>query len=198
MKLLLSILFLFPFFVFSAEDWDLSYYRGKFSDTNLGEILLQGKTKYREDYVNILALNVPIHRRLWNTSLEAEGQMGWHSGIQKHMEFNTALLARFDGAGTSALSFAVGEGLSLATFNPDLENPRKSFFSPYTESEYSNKLLNFLIFELQVSAPSLFKLNVPSPFVRIHHRSGIYGVFCPPTCGSNYISYGFRWKLNSL
>ena len=195
-KVLFSILFFFSLPLFSdnkPENLKLAYYKGMYTNTNLGEILLKLDTHNRQSYINMFSIAKPF-LKLWKANIETEGQVGWHTGVQKHMEFNGLFLARFGANKNLPVNFAVGEGLSLATRNPDLENPRKNVFYPSVESEYSNKLLNYLAFEVELSLPSLKKKNVPSPFFRVHHRSGVYGIFCPPTCGSNYLTYGVRWS----
>ncbi|MBX7057792.1 MAG: hypothetical protein K1X75_06965 [Leptospirales bacterium] len=170
----------------------LSYYYGQFSDTNLGDILLTASTDYRGDYLHAFSYSRPLALDLMELPLEAEGQVVRHSGRTTHMEFNGALVARWQSSG-GGFSLAAGEGLSLATRNPDLENPRRSPLSPGTQSEYSRNLLNFLLFEAEAAIP--LDAYQPRVFLRVHHRSGGYGLLCPPTCGSNYVAYGLRFSL---
>ncbi|MEM7183024.1 MAG: hypothetical protein AAF518_19085 [Spirochaetota bacterium] len=179
----------------NAKEWSFAFYKGRYSRTDLREIVFLQKTQYIGSNVNIFAFSQPFYE-LWGTPIEAEGQVGWHTGIQKHMELNGLLLARFGKKSGMPLNFAVGEGLSLATYNPLLENRRKSYRDLAVESEYSNKFLNYLAFEVEVSLASMMQADIPSPFFRIHHRSGVYGLFCPPTCGSNFVTYGMRWRFN--
>jgi hypothetical protein len=35
-----------------------------------------------------------------------------------------------------------------------------------------------------------------SAFLRLHHRSGIYGVISPRRTGSNYVGAGLRWTFD--
>lgn len=192
---LLNLLFLLlpPLSATEKEKLQIAYYQGMFTKTNLGDIILNFDTHNKQSFINIFAVSKLFHK-VGKAKIEAEGQMGWHTGVQKHMEFNGLFLARFPTNNRIPLTFAFGEGISLATYNPDLENPRRTIFQPKSESEYSSKLLNFLAFEIELSLPKIIGMNVPKPFFRIHHRSGVYGLFCPPTCGSNYLSYGLRWN----
>ncbi|MEQ9364709.1 MAG: hypothetical protein RIF32_10715 [Leptospirales bacterium] len=175
------------------DAWDISFYRGKYSRTNLGDIMLAGRTKYEPSFISVLSFARPLPYRLWRADLEGEGQLVRHTGVQKHLEFNGVVLARitepFRG---TPFSVGIGEGLSLATRNPDLENTRRSLFSPNLSTETSRKLLNYLVFELEMAVP--LDYYEPRAFVRVHHRSGIFGTLCPSICGSNFVAYGMRFS----
>lgn len=172
--------------------WNYSLYHGTFTTTTLGETL-SAYTNYKPSYLTVLTVNRPLPYRLWRANLEGEGQIGRHTGIMKHLEFNGVVLARFEQPfrGTP-FSFAIGEGLSFATRNPELENPRRSIEDPYVAEETSRNLLNYLVFELEMAVP--VDAYSPRAFIRVHHRSGIYGIFCPPVCGSNVVAYGVRFS----
>lgn len=176
------------------DTWDISLYHGKYSRTNLGDILLAGQTAYEPSYISVLTFGRPLSYRLWRTDLEGEGQVVRHSGIQKHLEFNGVVLARitepFRG---TPFSVGIGEGLSLATRNPELENTRRSIFAPNLRSETSRNVLNYLVFELEMALP--LDAYRPRAFVRVHHRSGIFGTLCPSICGSNFVAYGVRFAF---
>ncbi|MCR9143332.1 MAG: hypothetical protein NXI24_13855 [bacterium] len=173
--------------------WDISFYQGKYTRTNLGQILLAGHTKYEPSYISVLTLGRPLPYRLWRANLEGEGQVVRHTGIQKHLEFNGVVMARitepFRG---TPFSLGIGEGLSLATRNPDLENTRRSLQRPNLSTETSRKLLNYLVFEVEMALP--LDVYQPRAFVRLHHRSGIFGTLCPSICGSNFVAYGVRFS----
>ncbi|MCB1305062.1 MAG: hypothetical protein KDK37_12320 [Leptospiraceae bacterium] len=178
----------------AQDDPSVAVYQGQFTQTTLGNILLKGNTDYRPSYILTGAYNTPSSFTFLGLPTEWEGQVVKHSGTDKHLEFNAVFMARLgDSLDFSGIpmSIAVGEGLSLATRNPGVENPR-SFYGVNGESEYSRNLLNYLVFELEVGLP--MDAYQPRAFVRLHHRSGIYGTFCPPTCGSNYIAYGVKFS----
>lgn len=174
------------------DRWNFMLYRGIYSRTTLGEILTAGYTRYHPSYITVLAVNRPLGYRLWRAPLEGEGQIVRHAGIQRHLEFNGVLLARISEPfrGTP-FTFAIGEGLSLATRNPDLENPRRDLRDPDVPEETSNNFLNYLVFELEMALP--LDAYDPRVFLRVHHRSGVFGIFCPPYCGSNFVSYGVKF-----
>lgn len=115
----------------------------------------------------------------------------------RHVEADGVFIGRISNIFNLPISFAAGEGLSWASQNPILENRRKGFdrgaFATYDIE--SRQLLNFLIFEFDYGFKSV--AYYPRLFVRLHHRSGIWGTFCPPDppCGSNFITYGFKISL---
>lgn len=102
-------------------------------------------------------------------------------------EFNPYFLGRWDNfpwVHVLYTSFAIGEGLSYATSVPSLE--RKS-------SEHSKRLLNFLLLEATFALP---KYPTWQLIVRIHHRSGAYGVYHAGNTGSNDIGLGLRYLFD--
>ena len=181
---------LIPLNAGSLPENNFIFYRGLFTDSDLLHIFFKQDTEYMDSNLYVLGLNKKIDKEFGNFSFEKEGHLGIHRGIMKHIEMNALMVARYSRPAGLPVSFGIGEGLSIASRNPDLENKRRDIFNPYEESEYSNKLLNYLMFEMVFHPPG--RLSSAKPFIRVHHRSGVYGVYCPPTCGSNFISYGVR------
>ena len=96
------------------------------------------------------------------------------------------------------MSFAFGEGVSLTSQNPTMENKRKGFYLDTGLFQFqaieSRNFLNYVMVELDYRVWDT-SYN-PRIFVRIHHRSGVFGLLCPPdpACGSNFISYGVKFS----
>ena len=118
--------------------------------------------------------------------IELEGQVLRHFGEQSHWEGTIALMFRtgqiplFRGLG---VNLAFGEGLSYASERPRLEG---SFRVEPT------RFLNYLAFEAEFSHASLPGVYfVP----RVHHRSGVFGLFAEKGSGSNFIGAGIRVDL---
>lgn len=172
--------------------WDVSFYHGVFTNTTLGETLVFARTDYRPAYLTALTVARPTRYDLLDIPLEAEAQLVRHSGAQKHLEFNGVLVARYEFPRAGA-SLAFGEGLSFATRRPDVETVRPSASNPFQDSQATRNLLNYLMFEAEFRAP--IDAENSRVFMRIHHRSGIWGVFCPRTCGSNFVTYGVRFTF---
>jgi hypothetical protein len=81
-------------------------------------------------------------------------------------------------------SFAIGEGISYATSVPSLE--KKS-------SEDTKRLLNYLMLEATLASPDNPRWQLVA---RIHHRSGMFGVYHAGNTGSNDIGLGIRYLFD--
>ena len=83
-------------------------------------------------------------------------------------------------------SVAVGEGISYATRHPfqEVRDP--------TKAAEAKVLLNYLMFEVGFSLPKYPQWQL---FLRIHHRSGAYGVFCRGIVGSTAVGIGLRYHF---
>lgn len=78
-------------------------------------------------------------------------------------------------------SFAIGEGVSYATSYPSLE--KKSNVN-------TKRLLNYLMLEATFASPCYPRLQM---VMRIHHRSGAFGLYRAGNTGSNVIGLGVRY-----
>lgn len=106
-----------------------------------------------------------------NVGFEFEAQAVQHFGDQKHFELNPIVLIlrwkTFPWNKSVPTTFAIGDGISIATKKPYLEVKRRG----YTESA---KTLNYVMAELTLS-PACYPQWA---FVlRYHHRSGMFGAF---------------------
>lgn len=150
----------------------------------LVDILSTASADRRRSWLVAVAYGRPLHQ--WRSiSLELELQAARHTGMQRHGEFNAVLVARwmdFPWDHWADTRVAAGEGLSWATEVPELE-PRSD-----PEEGESARLLNYLLFEVEVRPPA----RPWSGYLRIHHRSGVYGLFSDVTGGSNFVGLGVR------
>ncbi|MBA3661349.1 MAG: hypothetical protein H0W64_06455 [Gammaproteobacteria bacterium] len=78
-------------------------------------------------------------------------------------------------------SLAVGEGISYVTSIPSLENKHH---------HHTKRLLNFLMLEATLASPLYPRFQ---GVIRIHHRSGAYGLYQAGNTGSNDIGLGLRY-----
>lgn len=213
------IFFIFTIPIYAKSKYDLFFYTGKYTETDLLPILLKQKTEYKNSYILVSALNFPLGININFLKFEAEGQLTKHFGIMNHMEVNSLLVARVENLFFLPIGFAFGEGISIASKNPKLENKKKGiyfadyYFSPIqsyyllangfypiggsiqTESIRSKPILNYLMVEFDYALKNF--QYYPRVFLRIHHRSGVFGLYCPPdpACGSNYITYGIKFRI---
>ena len=178
-----------------SDKVDLLFYGGKFTDTDLLPILGRQDTKYMESYLAVGGLNYKLDATLLDLNFEAEGHLAKHFGIMRHTELNGALIARWkEFIPGLPISLAFGEGLSLASRRPRLEHRRINIYDLRFRGQKTKPLLNYIMLELDYSLPDLSDYD-PRLFFRIHHRSGVFGLYCPPTCGSNFITYGLKFSL---
>ncbi len=162
--------------------WAATIYGAVQADNEFNEMFC--KPQFDADYRLLVAtLSREIGRFTENMQFELEGQIGKHFGDQSHMELNGVIIARwltFPWNKHLNTSFAVGEGLSLATETPKYEALRH---------EKTNQLLNYLLVEIAVSLPQAPQWSL---VWRVHHRSGIYGFFNGVHGASNAMGFGLR------
>jgi hypothetical protein len=122
------------------------------------------------------------------SSIELEGLVGHHFGLQDHAEVTLALLWRSRELalplGGGRMNVAIGEGLSYALSQPAYEG--------LVHGEEPVQFLNYLTVEAEFSHPALPGVSVVP---RVHHRSGIFGVIAPRGSGSDFIGIGIRMTL---
>lgn len=122
-------------------------------------------------------------------SWELEMQAVRHSGIQTHPEINGLVSMRWnrlpwdDHVDTS---IAFGSGMSYAFDMPELE-PRSDM-----DDEESNRLLNYLLVEIDLSPPRAPQWGM---VLRLHHRSGVFGLYNGVSGGSNFVGAGLRYAF---
>jgi len=172
-----------------ADNGALSVYWAKNSPDRLVDIVRHLNPEMRASYLNTVALS-----RVWHESKrlrwEWELQVARHHGMQSHWESNAVLVARwmhFPWDQWLDTRFAFGQGLSYALEVPPLE-PRSE-----PDEEESARLLNYLLLELEVVPPRAEAHW--SGFIRLHHRSGVFGTFSGVEGGSNFIGLGVRYRF---
>nr|WP_232227809.1 hypothetical protein [Leptospira wolbachii] len=175
------------------ENWNLVMYGGIFTTTDLIPIVFRQKTDYKESYIGSLGISRPLDYRIRWFDFLWEGNVTKHFGEMNHWELNGFYIVKIDRMYGSPISLSLGEGLSLASENPKLENKAKGYYLDGLQKDAieSRALLNYMMVEISSYLPFERKTEL---FLRVHHRSGIFGLYCPPdpNCGSNFVSYGFR------
>jgi hypothetical protein len=156
------------------------------TDGTLGEAFLTSGTLENSYLMTVGAGRELLRHDDW-LSFEIEGQFVQHFGIQNNEEFNLLVVLRwlpFPWDAYLDTSFAAGDGLSYATEVPDLEREMNN--------DKSARLLNYLMFELAFSLPQLPRWSL---ITRIHHRSGIFGLFDGVHGASNAVCLGLKYHL---
>jgi hypothetical protein len=116
---------------------------------------------------------------------ELEGQVLKHFGEQEHVELVASINVRwvtFPWNRYLDTSFAFGGGLSQATQVPVLERRDP-------DSSEAAALLHYLMVEAAFGLPG----SPWSMVARLHHRSGIFGLFSHS--GSNLVEFGLRYRF---
>ncbi|MFO7495503.1 MAG: hypothetical protein R6X05_07710 [Desulfobacterales bacterium] len=168
----------------SAHPWTLLGYGALYTRDRLEDIFLLGHS-LEDSYLVALALNREFARTGKFLGWEGEGQVVRHFGDQDHFEFNALVVARwhhFPWDRRLNTTLAVGEGLSWATETPELEKKNHS---------HATQLLNYLMFELTLAPPgSRWYWSG-----RIHHRSGVFGLFDGVHGASDFIGMGVGYRF---
>ncbi len=170
----------------ASDKYHISVYWAKNSPDRFMDILTRMSPEFRRSYLVALAGGCRIARWQW-IRFEVEGQGVLHTGMQEHFEVNAVAVARwmdFPWDHWIDTRIAFGEGLSYAFRTPPLE-PRKN-----PDAERSARLLNYLLAEVEAVVPRLPQWSI---FVRVHHRSGVFGAFGKVRGGSNFIGTGIRY-----
>ena len=171
----------------AAGRWFASIYAGQYSNTALNEII-RLNTDFERSHVYVLSLGKELGTYKDIVGYEVEGQVAWHSGMQNHQELNCAFTLRwlpFFWDKCIDTSFAFGNGLSYATDEPELEIREG-------DENKSNQLLYYILVELAFALPRQPQWDL---FVRIHHRSSVFGLIDNITTGSNFVGMGLRYKF---
>ncbi len=116
---------------------------------------------------------------------ELELQVYKHFGDQDNWEFTGSVNLRwvvFPWNKYIETTAAVGEGLSWATEIPALEKADPANTQP-------EQLLNYILLEVTFAIPE----SPWSLVTRIHHRSGVWGLF--GHSGSNILEAGIRYRF---
>lgn len=165
-------------------------YTGQYLDAGLfDEILILRTWRPRDAYIGALAYAERFAEfRDGAGQWEWEAQFAQHFGDQTHQELN-ALVAlrwkRFPWSDRVRTSAAIGEGLSFATEVPPLEIASQ-------ENQSASDLLNYLLLELTFGLPGSPHWDFVA---RIHHRSGVFGLFDDVDGGSNVLGLGVKYTF---
>ena len=184
-----SILFLVVVFSLWAESasarekWSLTLYHGTLAQKRLVDIFANRHT-LESSYLMAAALGRDFAGDPDGLTWEWEGQVGKHYGKQHHWEFNALVAARWNRFPWDRYvdtSFAFGEGLSYAARTPRVER---------RDLDSTSQFLNYLLFEVTFGLPQVPRWHLVG---RIHHRSGVFGLFNGVHGGSDFTAVGVKY-----
>lgn len=170
-----------------AADHSTTLYYGQYTDNAFGDIISGKPIVYENSYIGVIAHAVTLFPKKPTYQWELEGQLAKHAGEQTHWEFNFAVIIRrtaFPWNQYLKTTAAIGDGLSYATVVPPIES------ASHTNTGAS-KLLNYFMMEFTFAPPQSKHWSLVT---RIHHRSGIYGIFNGVKGGSNIMAIGLKYE----
>jgi len=167
----------------STNPWYVTVVGGVYSGSQLLEI------PARLDLKDSYTFGVSVSKQFaeWTRFIRFEGELQVlkHFGEQDNWEFTGSLNLRwvvFPWNRYIETTVALGEGLSWATQIPALEK------ADPTNSDNA-QLLNYILIEVTFAIPE----SPWSLVTRIHHRSGVWGLF--GHSGSNILEAGIRYRF---
>ena len=170
----------------NETDWAVTAYGAVLSSEGIEDVLALS-ADYDDDYrLAAIALSRGIDEEFQNIDLEWEAQLVKHVSGQDHWEVNGLVVGRwlpFPWDSTVDTSLAFGAGLSYATDLPEFEQANQ---------DNANELLAYLMLELELKPPGSEHWSL---VVRVHHRSGAYGLFDDVEGASNALGVGFKYRF---
>ena len=160
---------------------------------NIVPDLASGRLDLEGAYLTALAWRIPtpvpgLLRKVGisGTGVELIGVK--HSGLETNWEVDAAYMVRFHVLSffNSSLYGGAGLGFSYAFSRPGYED------GPEGNPDRRYRFQNFDAFELEWKYTPLENY---AAVIRIHHRSGMYGLIAPRRVGSNFICLGIRYWL---
>ena len=169
-----------------GKPWSVMLYGGIGSGSNISQFFT-----FDAEFENSQFFGVALNDKMFNFwrhfRFELEGQVVRHVGKQNNWEFNALYVLRlrtFPWDKFLDTSLAAGQGLSYATSPPQIEVERH----PNDNAQF----LHYLMFELAFALPKLPNWELAA---RIHHRSGVFGLFGGVHGGSNFAALGLRYHF---
>lgn len=172
--------------------WAVTLFSGAYTNRTVGVALFNIPGSLERNYMHGMAVSRNL-TSFWNDwlSVEAEGMLAHHhgrhkEGRQSYQEYVAALFLRYNHFPWNDYlntSIAIGEGLSWASRAPKREEQVRGD---------SQRLLNYLAFELELALPRYPRFSL---VYRLHHRSGIFGLFGGVKGASDYYLIGLRYRF---
>lgn len=159
--------------------WAMTLYSGPVTTQNTSQLI------HGFDFEGAGIVVLAASKELFSI-FELETQIAQHFNKQTNTEINPIVfIARwrdFPWNEVLLTTFAIGDGLSVATKIPKLEKKRRGL--------KTNKVLNYVMAELTFSLPECPQWAL---IVRYHHRSGIFGTFRGVHDASTALAAGIKY-----
>lgn len=182
--------------LYDKYNWAALYYYGVTGSDALGQIA-EGEFHRWPEHIQSVELTYTLNENNWFRRLvsplvgvvQISGNATLREGSNEHTiyEFSPYIEGRwanFPWNHYVNTSFAIGEGISYDTSIPSLEGK---------SSSNTKRLLNYLLLEATLAPPSYPRLQL---VLRVHHRSGAYGLYHAGNTGSNDLGLGIRYLFD--
>lgn len=193
--ILIILSLIFPIFSINKQDpvskgdIFLSFFSGRYTDDYLADnVIFLSNINYEDSWIMGATVSKVISEIQTNYYWELEAQLAKHFGVQQHWELNGLFIFRLTNFPWNRLVFTtlgIGEGISHASKIPSIER------SSHT-NRGAAKTLNYLLIETTFSSNKSSRWQM---YLRIHHRSGVFGLFNGVRGGSNIICLGLKKRL---
>lgn len=144
-------------------------------------------------FENTYLLALAVSTRLWSLDehldIELEASAARRFGDAELWEFAAALFLRWDGFPWNDVVYTtVGLGILGPSFATEISETERN----KSGNGKGSKLLNYFAPEITLSPPD----NRDFAFIaRLHHRSGVFGLFDGVSGGSNFLALGVRYRF---
>ena len=185
---ILALLLLLPGTCLAGDHY-LTLYNGKYTDNRLGDVLASKPIDQMDSYLAVIAWSKVFQFKSPKHQWELEAQLGKHYRGQNHTELNVLAIYRWQKTPWHHIlktSFAIGDGLSYASEIPPLEAESHTNVG-------ATRLLNYIMFEMTAAPPQAKNWALVT---RVHHRSGVFGIFDDVKGGSNIIAVGLKFRYD--
>jgi hypothetical protein len=180
--------------VYQAYPWSILYYYGLTSTHTLGQTFKGEFTRAGEYIDTIEVAYTPQKTGKFLESLpsplilQLAANVTYRNGPEDNYdpiyEFDPYFILRwtyFPWNNYLDMTAAAAEGVSYDTSVPGIEK---------NSTDQTGHFLNYLMFETTFALPKYPRLQA---VLRIHHRSGAYGLYGYGNCGSNVLGLGIRY-----
>jgi hypothetical protein len=163
---------------------------GRSAPTNFTQIITQPwTTKFEDTAMVSLTYNRRLFTVIDHLDIEAELGIAKRFGEADEWEFNTGILLRWT---WFPWNDVIRTTLGISVFGPSYATGISQTEKDKSGNDKGNRWLNFFAPELTFADPD----NPELEFVfRLHHRSGIFGVYEGVDGGSTFISTGLRYRF---
>ena len=183
--------------LYDLYPFSVMYYYGVTFNNPLIDVLTIHHLKRWPEHIQSLELAYTLSeknavRRFFNPLVEVvqlAGNVTLRNGTDEPTiyEFDPSIMfrwANFPWNHYINTSFALAEGISYDTSIPAVEKKNNA---------HTKHLLNFMVVELTIASPRYPRLQL---VMRIHHRSGAFGLYHAGNTGSNDLALGIRYLFD--